>query len=153
MQNELQQSNADEAPPFVRPIDSPPDVLIGAIIGTSMGAALGLLSCWLLGKMDSGFYAGVIGAASGLIVGGILGVRHQKKRINRVNSDIGTTICTFYPILPTMLIMASGAGALQGKFLLAAFFVGPMVGMLIGSVVDRLYESLLRRRERSNKDE
>ena len=59
-------------------------------------------------------------------------------------------ICVVYGLLPGLLIFLGGIGALRGKFLLGAAFACPMVGLLIGGLLDRVYEGILRRRQLSD---
>jgi hypothetical protein len=54
--------------------------------------------------------------------------------------------------LPALLILLGGIGIVRGKFsgllVLGAACAGPMAGMLVGAVVDRFYEGILRRQQK-----
>jgi hypothetical protein len=87
----------------------------------------------------------------GTIGGGILGVRHRRGRNDLISSELGTTVCILYALLPALLILLGGTGIIRGKLFgmlaLGAAFAGPMAGLLVGGLLDRIYEGILRRRQ------
>ncbi len=128
------------------------DLAFGALAGLLMGAAVGWTCLWLIGQNDSGLYGALAGSVIGSLGGALLGVRHSRRRQDQFDSDLGTTISVIYPLLPGLLILLNGVGIVRGRFtglmVLGAAFACPMLGMLVGGLLDRCYESILRRRQR-----
>ena len=132
-------------------INPPPDISMGAAVGSLMGATVGWTCCWLAGENDYFWHGAIVGAIIGLIGGVDLGLKHRKGRTNLVSSEIGTKVCIIYALLPAILVLVGATGIVRGKFsglaVLAGAFTFPMAGLLIGGIVDRVYEGFLRRRK------
>jgi hypothetical protein len=130
----------------------PPDILFGAGVGLLMGACVGWACCWLVGEVDSAGQGACVGALAGAFAGRALGFRHRKGRADTVSSELGTTICTGYALLPALLIFLGGLGLVRGKLsgflMVGAACAGPMAGLLVGGLLDRAYEGILRWRHR-----
>jgi len=126
------------------------DILFGATVGSLMGAVVGWACCWLVGEQDIVWSGGAIGALAGAFGGAAIGARHGVKRTDATSSEIGTTVCIAYALLPALLVLLGGIGLVRGRlaghFMLGAAFAFPMSGLLIGGVLDRIYEGILKRR-------
>jgi len=85
------------------------------------------------------------GAVIGTLGGTIIGIKERKSRGDLVRPDIATFICVGYGLLPALLILLQGVGAVRGRLsgyvLFGAAFAGPMAGLLIGAFLDRAYEA------------
>lgn len=135
-----------------KPSPSTPDIAFGTFVGLFAGAAVGWMCCWLVGEDGFVWNGALLGALIGAITGSILGYRHGRGRHDFVNSEIATTVCTSYPLLLSLLILLAGIGMVRGKFtglfVLGAACAAPMLGLLIGGMLDRVYERVLRQRQK-----
>src|ERR1700734_3332162 len=86
------------------------DCVFGAFAGVLMGAAVGWTCCWFVCEVGSESGGALIGAMLGSVGGIALGARHGNRRRDLVSSDLGTTVCFFYPLLPALLIVLGGVG-------------------------------------------
>jgi hypothetical protein len=134
-----------DLPADSRTLSTPPDVLIGVIVGIAIGGATSLVGCWYIRRLDLAVIAAIIGCAFGAAFGGVMGWRHLRKRRDPYDTNLGVTICTFLPLVPSMALFGF-APAMPAKMLLACVFALPLVGMVIGAAVDRFYEAFLRSR-------
>jgi hypothetical protein len=108
------------------PIQSPPSlrqqrslfagVVFGALVGLPLGAVAGAACCLLI-------------------------------RGDLIRPDIATLIGIVYGLLPALLILLGGMGIVRGKssgyLLIGSVFVCPMIGLLIGGILDRAFEAAL----------
>ena len=119
--------------------------IFGALVGMLMGALTGMAVCWLLGLYDAQWDGVLAGVIIGTVGGAIIGIKERKSRGDLVRPDIATFICVGYGLLPALLIVLQGIGAvwgpLSGYALITAAFAGPMAGLLIGAFLDRAYEA------------
>jgi len=123
--------------------------IFGALVGMLMGALTGMAVCWLLGLYDAQWEGVLAGAVIGTVGGTIIGIKERKSRGDLVRPDIATFICVGYGLLPALLILLQGVGAVRGRLsgyvLFGAAFAGPMAGLLIGAFLDRAYEASRRK--------
>src|SRR5262249_20665376 len=107
----------------------------------------------LVGQSDSFGIGALAGGVIGSLGGGCLGARHRKGRRDPLTSEVGTTVCMTYALLPALLILLGGLDVVRGKFsgllVLGAACAAPMGGLLVGGVLDRAYEGALRWRQES----
>src|SRR5262245_62104530 len=122
--------------------------LFGAIVGLAMGAVAGAACCWLSGAFEL-FWDGVlIGGVLGSLVGAIIG-RRERTRGRLVRPDSATRICVLFGAIPSLLICLQCAGLAGGAFSVGLFlglvWAAPMLGLLVGGVLDRSFEACLNR--------
>jgi len=112
-----------------------------------MGAVVGSACCWLAGEFHFFGPAVVIGILAGPIVGTLIGFMERKTRGELVRPDIATIIGIVYGLLPALLIFL-GLNSLSGRFsgylFLGAIFAGPMIGLVLGGILDRAFEEYQR---------
>jgi MFS family permease len=142
-------SEADSAFSESKPRLVPRGQFFGAMVGMLMGALTGMAMCWLLGLYDAEWEGVLAGAVIGTLGGTIIGIKERKSRGDLVRPDIATFICVGYGLLPALLILLQGVGAVRGRLsgyvLFGAAFAGPMAGLLIGAFLDRAYEASRRK--------
>jgi hypothetical protein len=147
--NDMTNGNANDT--FGQP---PPHDTEGAVFGAMAGLFFGVLAgigCGLLlDQIDSLWAFGLVCGLAGLPVGAVIGRKDRCNNAGTTNSNIATHIGVLYGLLPGCLVLLGGIGIIKGKLsgmvMLGAFFGCPMTGMLIGGLLDRLYESRLRSR-------
>lgn len=116
----------------------------GVVTGIAAGAAAFWSCCWFVGRLDvsaTALFAGAfVGAVVGFIVGSYYGVHHAK----RGGPDVASAIVSGFGIVPGILVLTSALGLVHGRvsgfMAVGAACAFPMAGMLIGGVLDRLYE-------------
>jgi MFS family permease len=122
----------------------PAGTLFGALVGLFMGAVVGAACCWLTGRFPFFYQAVLIGALGGPIVGALIGLKERKTRGGLARPDIATFICVVYALLPSLLLVLQGVSGVRGRFsgylLVGAVFAGPMIGLLVGGILDRAFE-------------
>jgi hypothetical protein len=127
----------------------PRGVRFGACVGLFAGAAVGGFCCWLVGQNELLWPATLIVAVIGFTGGGFIGARQMRNPRKAGSPDIATYICVLYALFPAGLVLLGGLGWVFGKFsgylVLAAAFGIPMAASLVGAILDRIYESSLRR--------
>lgn len=123
--------------------------LFGALVGLLMGAVAGAACCWLTGQLRFFYQAVLIGTLAGTIVGALIGLKERKTRGQLVRPDIATFICVVYALLPALLFILQGISGVRGRFsgylLVGAVFAGPMIGLLIGGILDRAFEEFQKK--------
>jgi MFS family permease len=118
--------------------------LFGAFAGLLLGALFGAACCWLIGQHDFLWQGLRIGAVIGLFGGTIIGLVERKVRGEFVRSDSATFIGAVYGLLPALLtltVFGAGHGHGSAYFWVGIFFIGPMVGLLLGALLDRACEA------------
>jgi hypothetical protein len=124
-------------------------LLFGAFVGLALGALTGAACCWLADTIDYFGHGVVVGAGLGTLAGAILGHWEARRRGMIGRPDAATHTGALFGLLPGLQAVLMGIGGvgsrLSGFLLIAAFFVGPSVGCLLGALFDRAYESLLNR--------
>jgi hypothetical protein len=127
-------------------------VAVGALDGFFLGFPSALACFWLLDS-DGPFWIWLCG---GVLIGSVVGapVGWLETRRGRPIADlnIATHLGIFYGLLPGTLLLVGGVPMIRGRFsgyvILGLFFAGPMLGMLIGGVLDRACDSLFRNEDR-----
>lgn len=126
-----------------------PGMLFGGFVGLLMGALVGGACCWLALVTEFLWQGALIGAMIGSLGGAIIGVKERKARGDFGRPDIATIICVVYGLVPAILILLLGIGLVRGSFsgylFLGAISGGPMVGLLLGAILDRAYEASLQK--------
>jgi hypothetical protein len=118
--------------------------VFGAFVGVLMGAVVGAACCWAIGEFHFLEQGVLIGMLAGPFAGGLIGLAERKARGDLVRPDIATIVCLLFGFLPAILIGLQGMSFVRGKFsvllLSEAIFVGPMLGLVIGGMLDRAFE-------------
>jgi hypothetical protein len=122
----------------------------GAFTGMLSGSLAGVACAWIVGATDHLWDGGISGGLLGLPVGAIIGRVKRRQMGASVDSNIATHIGVLYGLIPGTLFLLGTIGIVRGKFsglvLVGAFFACVTVGLFIGAVLDRFYESFLRSR-------
>jgi len=120
--------------------------VFGAFAGFLLGALAGAACCWKLGLTDSPRLWPLVGAVIGCFGGIVIGVKERKARGEFARPDIATIIGLVYGLCPALLTLLGGLGLVRGRFsalaLLGMAFTGPVIGLLIGAMLDRAYEAI-----------
>ena len=123
--------------------------VFGAIVGVLMGSVVGAGFCWVTGQFESLWQAVLAGALAGPFVGGFIGFRERKARGDSAKPDIAIFIFIVGGLLLGLLVGFLGIFAVRGKFsaslLLGAICGGPMIGLVIGGILDRAFEEWLKK--------
>jgi hypothetical protein len=133
--------------------NDPPDVnqpspfVFGMAVGALMGGLAGLACEFLLGCTDTvvEFVAWSVGL--GVVVGAAT-VAYESYNGARWHDrpDIATHIGLILGIAPGILVLPMTAfvrGKFSGYLFIGVLFAGPMAGMLIGGVLDRIHDALI----------
>lgn len=138
--------NLDNTPEPRRSL--PPGLLFGMVVGVSMGAMAGAASAQLLG-VDDHFATFVWCAAfTGAFVGAtVVAVEQFKREKAEKRRDTATHVGLVLGMVPSLaLLLNVSFGFIRGRFsaylFASIFFVGPMAGMLLGGVLDRIRDML-----------
>src|SRR5262249_37099525 len=122
--------------------------LFGALAGLAMGAVVGPACCWLTGAFELFWNGVLIGGILGALVGAVIGPR-ERTRSRLVRPDTATLICGLFGVIPALLICLQCAGVAGGRFTILLFigvvFTAPMLGLLVGGVLDRSFEACLNK--------
>jgi hypothetical protein len=125
-------------------------MVFGGVTGILVGSLAGIACYWIVGAANYLWDGGINGGLIGLPVGAIIGGVKRRQMGASIESNIATHIGILYGLIPGTLFLLGGIGIVKGKFsvlvVLGAFFGCPTVGMFIGAVLDRIYESFLRPR-------
>jgi hypothetical protein len=126
-----------------------PGLFFGALVGLLAGAVVGGAWCWLAGLIDSLWQGVLLGALIGPLGGALIGLKERRTRGALVRPDVATIICPVYGLVPVLLLALRGLGVVQGKvsayLFLGAVSAGPVLGLLLGALLDRAYEAFLRK--------
>jgi MFS family permease len=125
-------------------------ILFGSYVGLLMGPVAAGISCWLAAWYEWRWQAIALGLALGPVGGMVVGAcARRTQSIALARREIATLICVGYCLIPAVLVVVECAGIVSTRFsgmlCIGSVFAAPMLGMLIGAVLDRSYESLLRR--------
>jgi hypothetical protein len=125
-------------------------VTFGALAGALIGSIAGVACQSILAADESFGIGAVTGGVIGFVVGILIGRFDARKRPTAAESNVGTYIGVLYGLAPGILFLLEGMGLIGGNrsglIVIAAFFASPMAGMLIGGVLDRIYEGLMKPR-------
>lgn len=120
--------------------------IFGAIIGVPIGGLCVGVCAWLIDYGDYAWEAWLAGALVGLPGGAIVGFLERTKRGQLPSADTATYVGGVFGLVISLLFL-TGTGILVGGGNLT-FFVwfgmlcaGPMLGILVGAIFDRVYES------------
>ena len=134
-----------------RPNSSLVNAGFGALAGLPLGAAAGAACCWQMGLWDE-FWQGVrFGMLAGPIAGALIGYLQGRLRAELVRPQVATFAGIGFGLLTAVLIgYMFFAGRITGRFSLLTLagvtFTSPMIGLMIGGVLDRAFEEVLRKR-------
>jgi hypothetical protein len=112
-------------------------MVFGALVSLLMGPLVGEACCWLGGRDDLLWKGILIGVGIGPFGGAIIGLIERKRRGDLVRPDVATMIGVFFGWLPGLLSMPLGFTC----GLLEIMVIGPILGFLIGAILDRGYEA------------
>jgi hypothetical protein len=134
----------DQLPPPPSPsADVSGRMLFGGLSGLTAGAIVGAAGCWFVGRTDVVWLGGLIGAGSGSLGGIPLALWASRPSGDVQRQDVASTIGMTYGLLfiPLVLLGAGGvSGRLSAALLLGMGMAGPMLGLLVGALLDRVYE-------------
>jgi MFS family permease len=126
-----------------------PGTIFGTFVGLLMGAAVGAACCWLTGQFYFFRPSVLIGALAGPIVGMLIGFTERKTRGALVRPDIATLVGIVFGLLPALLFFGGGVSSVHGRFsgllFVGAVFAGPMIGLVVGGILDRAFEEYLKK--------
>lgn len=124
-------------------------VVFGALVGLPLGAVASAACCLLMELFDLLWHGVLIGSLTGPFGGAILAFTERKIRGDLIRPDIATFIGIVYGLLPALLTLLGGmgmvSGNLSGRFFIGSIFIFPMIGMLIGGILDRAFETMLKK--------
>jgi hypothetical protein len=118
-------------------------MLFGGLSGLTAGALVGAAGCWFVGRTDLVWLGGVFGAVFGSLGGVPLALWASRSSGDLQRQDVASTIGMTYGLLfiPLILLGAGGvSGRLSAALLLGMGMAGPMLGLLVGALLDRVYE-------------
>jgi MFS family permease len=120
--------------------------------GLVLGATLGAVIPWLTDQFLF-FWLGVsLGAFTGAGVGWLLGAAYRARWSKSTRAHLGTVLGVTYGIIPSLLLVALGTRELRGLnsgyVLMGCLFAGPMVGLILGGILDRAFEEWQRNHRR-----
>ena len=131
------------------PSHSADGMVFGGLAGFPLGSLAAVACYWILDAVpfeDAAIFGGLIGS----LVGATIGKIARRKMGASTESNIATYIGVLYGLIPGCLIILGGIGIVGGKgsglLLIAGFFIFPMGGMVIGGMLDRMYEAFLNSR-------
>lgn len=140
---------ASVTPPSASTSWLPRGVAVGFVSGLIMGPLAGAASCWINESNDFLPHGALIGAAIGILLGPLIGWLERLRRPDFVRGDTATLIGIVFGLAYGVQHFLTGAGGVGGRgtgyFVIAMFFIGPMVGLFIGALLDRAFEALVRR--------
>ena len=95
----------------------------------------------------------LIGAVIGSLTGGVAGSIHHSRRTTFDNSELGVPLAIGFATIPSLILFLNAisiAGGRLVKSVAAVGFAGVMVGMTLGAILDRIYETILKRNTRED---
>jgi hypothetical protein len=120
--------------------------LFGALAGIPIGALIGGVCCWLVDYGDYAWYGAACGAAIGFAAGAITGMAEHLIRGELVKPDIATHLGFLLGLFPTALLFlgfgAAPGGRFSGYLCIGGLCAGPMGGLLVGAMLDRVHDAL-----------
>jgi MFS family permease len=138
-------SNSGDAVSKQRPRNLLVVVFFGAFAGLLLGAFFGGAACWLIGQDDFLWHGALAGAGIGPFGGMVLAVVERLVRGAFVRPDYATHIGVVYGLPSSLFLLLGGFGQVRGKasgYLLAGLVcIGPILGLMLGALLDRAYEA------------
>lgn len=126
--------------------------VFGLIAGLALGSLAGAGTCWLNEANDWLFWGALVGAAIGCIAGPAIGLFVNSRRADIERVDVATSIGIGFGLVPGALIFVLANARVHRLMsaygLMGMFFFGPMIGFLIGGVLDRAAEASQHRTRR-----
>jgi hypothetical protein len=120
-------------------------LLSSAVGGAIFGGLAGMACCWLAGKSDNLLSGGAWGSGFGAIAGAAFGGIERWRRNEIARSDRFSTIGFVIGFVPGCLLFLGGAGSVFGSMsiyvLIGLIFIGPMIGLVLGGLLDRSQEA------------
>jgi hypothetical protein len=128
----------------------------GGLAGAFFGALSAVSCCWIMEMTASMWIWAAWGGLIGAVPGPILAV--LERRNDPVHVNVATHLGALYGLVPGALLFVGAGGAvvnkLSGLLLAGAICAGPMAGLLIGGILDRICEGIIRSRHpKSNGNE
>ena len=117
--------------------------LFGFLAGIPFGMLTAAVSCWIVDDGDFWRIA-LYGAIIGSLGGAVIGFSERTLRGELARPDIATFIGATFGLLPAILILGLSNG-FAGRLFIGILFAGPMAGLLIGAVYDRIFEAIMQK--------
>jgi hypothetical protein len=125
-------------------------MFFGLFSGLLFGAVTGLACHLIVGSPQPLSQFGFVGGLAGVVYGCAIGVRDRRKHGGALESNAATHIGILFGLIPGLLLLLGGIGIVRGKFsvyvVVSGFFMCPMAGLLVGGLLDRMYEAYLKSR-------
>jgi MFS family permease len=121
---------------------SPISAPLAAVIASPLGMAAGAATCYVLGEWDQMQLSVVLGAALGAVVGIAIVAVSRLRTGEGPRQDVGAAAGFIVGLSPAMMIVFKLGGELSGMLVAGAAFVGPMIGLLLGALLDRATDEL-----------
>ncbi|MBM4069277.1 MAG: hypothetical protein FJ271_10075 [Planctomycetes bacterium] len=124
----------------------PAALIVGVLAGIPVGSVVGTGCCWLIEYLDHIWVGALLGAVGGALAGGLIAFAERQVRGELVRPDTATMVAVVLNLIPALLILLFNL-AWSGKmsyWLATMVFAGPLLGLLIGGMLDRSYEAFQR---------
>lgn len=108
--------------------------------------AAGAATCYVVGEWDRMQLSVVLGAAFGAVVGIAIVAISRLRNGEGPRQDVGAATGFIVGLSPAMMTVLKLGGELSGALVVGAAFVGPMIGLLLGALLDRATDELRDRR-------
>ncbi len=85
-----------------------------------------------------------MGSFAGCVAGSI----HHSRRTTFDNSELGVPLAIFFATIPSLILFFNAFSIVGGvlvKSIAGVGFAGVMVGMILVAILDRIYETILKR--------
>jgi len=125
------------------------DSVFGVVSGSILGIATACVGAIFVQATIPMFRVALAGLVIGAAIGGITGMIKFYDRDSFNTSDLGVKLGIVFFVLPAVIQFLGAAGFATGRasaiLVVASAFAGLMAGLIVGSILDRVYESILRR--------
>tara|TARA_R110002111_G_scaffold114317_1_gene175154 strand:+ start:114 stop:563 length:450 start_codon:yes stop_codon:yes gene_type:complete len=126
------------------------DAAFGASSGAILGIATALVTARLLQLPSPALHVALTGVIVGTGIGCVAGVVHHLNRESFDTSELGVRLAIAFSVLPSLILFVGAMGFANGtgsvRLVVAIAFAGVMAGLIFGSILDRVYETILQRR-------
>lgn len=130
------------------------DAVFGAISGAILCALTALATSAIFQLPRPALHVALAGSIVGALIGCIVGVVHYDKRKAFDTSELGVRLGIAFAVLPSLILFVNAIGFATGRgtirLVVAAGFAGVMAGLIAGGMLDRVYETILKRRLEKN---